>query len=39
MIIKINACKVKYKLNVGIFVWDCDNLIENKPKYYSNTNF
>jgi len=30
MIIKINACKIELQQKIKMFVWDCDNLIENK---------
>jgi len=32
MIIKINACKIEHKPNIGIIVLDCDNIIKNKSK-------
>jgi hypothetical protein len=32
MITKIDAHKIERKLNVEIFVWDCDDFIKNKLK-------
>jgi len=31
-IITIETCKIEYQSNTNLFVWDCDNLIKNKPK-------
>jgi hypothetical protein len=38
MITKIDASKIEYQLNGKTFVWNCDNLIENKPKQIQKTN-
>jgi hypothetical protein len=32
MITKINARKIKYQLNIKIFVWDYDNLTKKQIK-------
>jgi hypothetical protein len=32
MITKIDAYKIEHQLNIEIFIWDYDNLIENKSK-------
>jgi len=32
MITKIDACKIKHQSNVRTFIWDCNNIIESKPK-------
>jgi len=32
MMLKIYACEIKHQPNVGLFVWNHDNLIESKPK-------
>jgi hypothetical protein len=32
MIIKINVHKIKHQSNIGIFIWDCDNLKESESK-------
>jgi hypothetical protein len=37
-ILKIDAHKFNYKPNIRMFIWDCDNLIENKPKQIIKTN-
>jgi hypothetical protein len=38
MILKIDAYKIEHKPNIRMFVWDCDNLIENKQKQIIKTN-
>jgi len=38
MILKIDSHKIDYKPNIRMFVWDCNNLIENKPKQIIKTN-
>jgi hypothetical protein len=35
---KIDAWKIEYELNVGMFVWDYDDLITNKLKQIMNAN-
>jgi hypothetical protein len=37
MITKIDTRKIEHQSNIKIFVWKCDNLIENK-KQIMNTN-
>jgi len=32
MITKIDARKIKHQSNVRTFIWDCNNIIESKPK-------
>ena len=32
MIIKIDTRKIKHQLNTEIFIWNCNNFIESKPK-------
>ena len=32
MITKIDARKIKHQSNIRIFVWNCNNIIENKVK-------
>ena len=32
MITKIDARKIKHQSNVMTFIWDCNNIIESKPK-------
>jgi hypothetical protein len=32
MIIKIDTRKIKHQSNTEIFIWNCNNLIESKPK-------
>jgi hypothetical protein len=32
MIKKINTHKIEHQSNTSMFVWDCDNLIENKTE-------
>jgi hypothetical protein len=32
MITKIDDRKIKHQSNVRIFIWDCNNIIESKPK-------
>jgi hypothetical protein len=32
MIKKIDAYKIMHQLNIEIFIWDHNNLIESKPK-------
>jgi hypothetical protein len=34
MITKIDDRKIKHQSNVRIFIWDCNNIIESKPKQY-----
>jgi hypothetical protein len=33
MITKIDAPKIEHQPNVRTFVWDCNNIIESKPKH------
>jgi len=39
MITKIDARKIKYQLNIKIFIWDWDNLIKSNLKQIMNTNY
>jgi len=39
MITKIDARKIKHQLNIKMFIWDWDNLIESNLKQIINTNY
>jgi hypothetical protein len=38
MMLKTYAYEIKHQPNVGLFVWNCDNLIESKPKQIMKIN-
>jgi len=38
MIKKIDICKIEHQSKYWIFIWGCDDLMENKPKQIMKTN-